>query len=81
MENGGGMGWGQAKIDHLSIKPEPRPNRAFKIIWPKRPFGPLKPWPRDPNSGKKSIAKAKRKTHFCEKCENLTEYFALSKIN
>jgi hypothetical protein len=19
--------------------------RAFKIIWPKRPFGPLKPWP------------------------------------
>jgi hypothetical protein len=38
MENGGGRGWGQAKIDHLSIKPEPRPSRAFKIIWPKRPF-------------------------------------------
>jgi hypothetical protein len=45
MGNGGGRGWGRAKIDHLSIKPEPRPDRAFKINWPKRPFGPLKPWP------------------------------------
>jgi hypothetical protein len=40
----GGVGDEQRLIT-LAVEPEPRPNRAFKLKWPKRPFGPLKPWP------------------------------------